>query len=581
MTESLRSKKPFLENDPGPRGELTEEPLYASNFDDSQIYSEGATHKFKDWEPLHRRLDPPSLHFGDAHEIVHINMPGIGFGFTEVTALDPPPLGYALQPTRRKNDIQILNTGRAFTVEEPPVAPRPPSQPPTSRPNSAPPQALNQHYGPFLGRFLNSEHAKIYRRDKMRFGRMPWRDPESDPTIAETENNRDFHVERIYNAMVCGDSARDNANSTAMKRWVYGAHYTSDLVEAYAHKVFDCLLEQVKKGFRGWHQNDYVNDDRKGDDDDKDIDCAGRLDNIITALQQEKSICENVMSSAWQIRMFVNAPKAYAKRKDQNRVGNSKRPNVKSSEGAESEPRSSKKARNAATTQSKTVGGGSKTPQSRLPATTTIQRQQKRPLRSASNGSASTNAMSKMPSMGLSPVPSASYFGEQANGALPSPNLSLPVLHTSPQHNSELGILTPPVQQRRALPPPSPYGNLPKCSTPDTTTTASMGHNVLGWPIEPPLNFLPSTSSPLEFTAKAVSGEPQQDIHHFPPCDAVGYTNLFDGLADRGGNLFDVELVPLSGINEGLEDNFFNEFWDLQQTDVQQIPDTTQQQEYL
>ncbi|KAI4960084.1 hypothetical protein J4E86_001704 [Alternaria arbusti] len=36
----------------------------------------------------------------------------------------------------------------------------------------------------------------------------------------------------------------------------------------------------------------------------------GRQD-IVTALAQEKCICENVMCSAWQIRMFVNAPKAH------------------------------------------------------------------------------------------------------------------------------------------------------------------------------------------------------------------------------------------------------------------------------
>ncbi|KAI4936735.1 uncharacterized protein J4E92_001459 [Alternaria infectoria] len=47
-------------------------------------------------------------------------------------------------------------------------------------------------------------------------------------------------------------------------------------------------------------------------DDYEDI----KNQDIVTALAQEKCICENVMCSAWQIRMFVNAPKAYSKRKD-------------------------------------------------------------------------------------------------------------------------------------------------------------------------------------------------------------------------------------------------------------------------
>jgi hypothetical protein len=68
---------------------------------------------------------------------------------------------------------------------------------------------------------------------------------------------------RIYNAMTSGESAKDNRGSIAMKRWVLDAHYPPDLVEAYAHKLFDCLLLQAKEGFRGWVHNDYVADERK------------------------------------------------------------------------------------------------------------------------------------------------------------------------------------------------------------------------------------------------------------------------------------------------------------------------------
>lgn len=59
--------------------------------------------------------------------------------------------------------------------------------------------------------------------------------------------------------------------------------------------------------------------------EDRDMNCEVRLDSIIRALEEEKTICEDVMNSACQIRMFVNAPRSYANRKCQNRVGNSKR----------------------------------------------------------------------------------------------------------------------------------------------------------------------------------------------------------------------------------------------------------------
>ncbi|KAF1950821.1 hypothetical protein CC80DRAFT_482156, partial [Byssothecium circinans] len=180
-------------------------------------------------------------------------------------------------------------------------------------------------YKPFENCFPDSHSASLHRKNVMRYGRKPHRPPDTDDTIEEIECNRAYHVERIYNAMTCGYRARDNAISPAMKRWVQHAYYESHLVESIAHKVLDCLLLQVRQGYRGWKHTDYVADDRKREDEDRDVNCADRLANIIRALEEEKTICEDVMQSACQIRMFVNAPKAYANRKHQNRLGNRKR----------------------------------------------------------------------------------------------------------------------------------------------------------------------------------------------------------------------------------------------------------------
>jgi hypothetical protein len=195
-------------------------------------------------------------------------------------------------------------------------------------------------YRPYSQLFNSSEDAKRHRHVDTRFNREPYIPQSQDSTIVSIEAERGHHVQRIYNAMTSGNSARDNTGSIAMKRWVHAAHYPANLVEAYAHKVFDCLLAQAKDGFRGWHHNDYVVDDRKGEDEDRDVNCEERLDNIIRALEEEKTICEDVMNSACQIRMFVNAPKAYSNRKHQNRVGNSKRGRAK--DASETNPRASK-----------------------------------------------------------------------------------------------------------------------------------------------------------------------------------------------------------------------------------------------
>ena len=178
---------------------------------------------------------------------------------------------------------------------------------------------------PFQGLFTSSESARNFRKGALRFDRQPYRPPDSDPTIFLIENSRDLHARRIYEAMIRSDAAKDNPKSNAMRRWVEEPFYDSSLVEAYAHRILDAVLDQAKEGFRGWKHDDYTQDERKGEIEDTEVSCEERLANVITALEEEKTICEDVMASACQIRMFVNAPKAYAGRKLNNRIGNSKR----------------------------------------------------------------------------------------------------------------------------------------------------------------------------------------------------------------------------------------------------------------
>ncbi|KAF2703660.1 hypothetical protein K504DRAFT_391895, partial [Pleomassaria siparia CBS 279.74] len=181
------------------------------------------------------------------------------------------------------------------------------------------------HYAPFQGMFGDSEAARNFRKDALRVDKKPYRPPDSDPTIWKIESERSHHVKSIYEAMIRSDVAKDNPKSNAMRRWVEDPFYDSPLVEAYSHRIFDALISQVKEGFRGWKHDDYTQDERKGELEDTEVSCEERLCNIIKALEEEKTICEDVMNSACQIRMFVNAPKAYAGRKLNNRVGNSKR----------------------------------------------------------------------------------------------------------------------------------------------------------------------------------------------------------------------------------------------------------------
>ena len=127
-----------------------------------------------------------------------------------------------------------------------------PKSPYCARSLPRPTKNSGSNYRPYQRLFDSTEKASQYRKAATRFDRKSYRTPDTADTIAEVQRDRMHNVERIYNAMTRGDAARDNENSIAMKRWVKNAYYKPELVEAYAHKVLDCLLLQTTEGFRGW-----------------------------------------------------------------------------------------------------------------------------------------------------------------------------------------------------------------------------------------------------------------------------------------------------------------------------------------
>ncbi|EMD69876.1 hypothetical protein COCSADRAFT_166824 [Bipolaris sorokiniana ND90Pr] len=575
----------------------TKQCPYASIFDQPQGYFEEAMKDTKGWDTLHRYHGSRSQQFGDANEFDQSSMANTSFDKDEPTAPDqnscaqasqsaaamdttlPHGLGNCIKRVgpnflghepRKESSQSYMFHRRSFSGEEPSFATVLSAPPTSSRHSSAPPHIPGQHYGPFLGRFRTSEDAKVYRRDKMRFGRRPWRDPDSDPTIAETEHNRDFHVERIYNAMICGDFARDNAKSTALKRWVHEPHYSSDLVEAYAHKVFDCLLEQVKKGFRGWNQNDYVNDERKGEDDDKDIDCAGRLKNVIAALRQEKSICENVMSSAWQIRMFVNAPKAYAKRKDQNRVGNSKRPNAKSNEGAEGESRPSKRRRN--TVQSKQAQQRSLMTESGLSRGSLPRQQYQSHYQPSTERPPKSRLAARESSVHFPSYSHDDTFGHQGAIAL-TPATSSRQVSLAPRQESQYRIAPMPVVQQSPFSPlPISPGIITEAHTPDGVRLAAMAHSLGRWQGATDPDFPIDTSRQLDNADYTMP---------YTGCSAPAYDNTLEQPdPSMGICLADTEIISSLPTEEELQDDIFQQYWAQHHSDLQQSPYTPGEQKH-
>ncbi|KAI5377176.1 hypothetical protein J4E82_003968 [Alternaria postmessia] len=605
MKEPPRQAEPSLrqiEHDPGDM--FAERHSYIpSNTDNNRSYFEDSP---RNLESSHGYRESCGQHYGTANDLSQSHTPNIGFGAEDFNSYDPcasmqttgniySDNNLRLQrgvenyvemtsPNYRKGEVRTKDSPSAYSMhhrsssaEVPSLAPMP-----LSRNSSAPPQAAGQHYGPFRGYFQNSEEAKEYRRKKMRFNREPWREPANDPTIEHVERNRNINVERIYNAMICGDYARDNAGSTALKRWVEEPHYQSDLVEAYAHKVFDCLIEQVKMGFRGWQQNDYVNDERKGEDEDKDTNCAGRLDNIVEALRLEKTICENVMCSAWQIRMFVNAPKAYSKRKDQNRVGNSKRPNAKGSCVVGDHLRASKRSRTVAASRRRhTRNHSSAASETQLSLDTT-------PQQAFESSGLPYLTSQTMHRVALSPPPT--FLAPQAPSMHPSPRSlhahntsaalpSTPPLRVQPynyhsQHISRR-LSVSPGQQSPVLPPSQPLNRSIVSVSPDDTkpTNMNMTSCLRPWNhgispgLAPPSNFAYADQTGIsEFPGIE---HWQHNVQPFSTEDALSNANLFAQHPEMGVCLADMELSPTYAVGDAAGEDVFS-FWQ-HQDDVQKM----------
>jgi hypothetical protein len=443
------------------------------------------------------------------------------------------------------------------------------STPPSVMEHTAPPDqpivARQSMYDSFQHRFHTSEQARNHRRRATRFDREPYCDPESDPTVGDIEQNRPYHVMRIYNAMTSGESAKDNRGSIAMKRWVLDAHYPPDLVEAYAHKLFDCLLLQAKEGFRGWVHNDYVADERKGDDIDKDVDCAGRLENIILALEQEKTICEDVMNSACQIRMFVNAPRAYANRKHQNRVGNSKRGRTKDT--LDANPRSAKTQKTGGRRKrARSTTAASDLPPS--PGTTPQHQQLPRPVGSY-HTSLSQQQQQLSPKFSF-PTPHSVHLHRQTLSAPlhsldPRPTIALSPPTSSPRTPLAPQLYTPrmatePPHHQSPLYPPSPlnYNNYSAPASPDDAKPLATS--------TPPSNWYGSGFGDESYTQRANNGaaiDPALSLWDtLRPIPAHGVDGETNQYSDEYVNLADIEIPQSEHFAGDSNRATFGGFWE-------------------
>jgi hypothetical protein len=239
-TEDLNSLQQYL-------GSLAEPNPQANTSNQSRVVSTSVD--------TQRNRSQVQQVFGSAEQSQSQYNDGVSHGVTNLVG-HPGPVRASCE--NRSAHQHFMNPAAASPYNTRHISYSATSQRSTVTPMPNPPAALTEPsevhltpYAPYCGLFLDSNAARDHRHLSTRFGRQPYIDPEDDSSIAEVESNRSYQVGRIYKAMIRGDRAQDNPGSMALKRWVECAHYKPDLVEAFAHKVFDCLLVQVKEGFRG------------------------------------------------------------------------------------------------------------------------------------------------------------------------------------------------------------------------------------------------------------------------------------------------------------------------------------------
>ncbi|ORY18365.1 hypothetical protein BCR34DRAFT_449091, partial [Clohesyomyces aquaticus] len=165
------------------------------------------------------------------------------------------------------------------------------------------------------------QQAQDYRR---RIYQIPYRDPRSDSTIANVEQNAEFWVLQLALAMTNLDNVKDRQGSHAVRMFLPNS-YDPLLVEATCREILTALVDRCKNGFRGPDLFNKAIKPGKELEADKTATCYERLKNAIRALMWNKRVYKDVLYEDWKIRLLVNHPLAYDKEKDSQKGSNDQR----------------------------------------------------------------------------------------------------------------------------------------------------------------------------------------------------------------------------------------------------------------
>ncbi|KAF3003426.1 hypothetical protein E8E13_001314 [Curvularia kusanoi] len=130
-----------------------------------------------------------------------------------------------------------------------------------------------------------------------------------DETIDIVESHREYYISEMIHAVYNMEDVQDNSTfrgRTMMDR-THPDHHSPYDVEATCRYLFIVIIDRCNEGYRGLASHNRLLAP-KPDPQDVEGDCQQRINNVIRALRDWKSICREVLLEDSKVNQLANAP---------------------------------------------------------------------------------------------------------------------------------------------------------------------------------------------------------------------------------------------------------------------------------
>lgn len=147
----------------------------------------------------------------------------------------------------------------------------------------------------------------------------------SQDGLGQAKADADTWVQRLFDAVLDRTEERDKPRAESSRALFVDNHYSQQHIVAGAQRLFEETIKYHEKGSQLAECNAVQvveigekEAEKKGLTPDKDLPISERLEHLVNALKQWKSVCVSVMGSIIDVRKILRAPQGCVKEKDKN-----------------------------------------------------------------------------------------------------------------------------------------------------------------------------------------------------------------------------------------------------------------------